>query len=558
MPISKDSPILAVKPEEDVFDRKSTGLTREVSLFDAFIMNTLGMNVAVGAVFLFLQAQTAFPRGSMNLAVVHGTVLVAFTLLWVYSEFAAAMPRSGGDYVFVSRALHPFWGFLMSWSQGIWMIFFWIGFNAWFALTFAVPVSLTTIGTVTGQPVWINLSNSLLSKPALLGVHMQWWVLLFGTIITVGFGALLVGGAVRYWRLQKLLFVIAGASLLVSVLLLAIRGGQLSTSWNSFASTTGGAQFDQIIPLAAAAGYHSGGGFSLYQTLLMFPWVFFVVGSAQGSAQIGGEVKNAARNQYIAMFGGVLVNGAVLAFMSYLITSRVSSRWLGSLGYLANAEPAKLGLPGNMPPGFNFIAALLTHNVFLLALMGVGFMIWAVMGTPLSELQATRYMLAWSLDRQVPHQLGEVSERFHTPVKAIIFCTITGELSLFLLVNVANASLLGALLGQILVFILVCLAGVMFPYRLTDVWKSAGGRRIAGIPLVTLAGGGGVLVLGSLLTAFIFNNTINSTFAVTRGLSLVFMSGVVVTGVLWYWGAQVINRRRGFDPKLVFKEIPPE
>ena len=119
MPVNQDDAAAGV------FVRNSTGLIREVSLFDAFIMNTLGMNVAVGAVYLFLQAQTAFPRGSMLLAVVIGTVLMAVTLLWVYSEFAAAMPRSGGDYVFVSRVLHPIVGFLLSWSQGLWMIFFW-------------------------------------------------------------------------------------------------------------------------------------------------------------------------------------------------------------------------------------------------------------------------------------------------------------------------------------------------------------------------------------------------------------------------------------------------
>src|SRR5256714_8066664 len=147
-----------------VFLRKATGLVREVSLIDALIMNTLGMNVAVGAVLLFLQAPANFPNGNMLLAVVIGTVLMAFTLLWVYSEFAAAMPRSGGDYVFVSRALHPFLGWLLSWSQGLWLIFFWIGFNAWFALTFAVAAAFITIGSVTGAHGWVTAANGPLGE----------------------------------------------------------------------------------------------------------------------------------------------------------------------------------------------------------------------------------------------------------------------------------------------------------------------------------------------------------------------------------------------------------
>jgi amino acid transporter len=552
LPINKDDAAAGV------FVRKSTGLIREVSLFDAFIMNTLGMNVAVGAVFLFLQAQTAFPRGNMLLAVVIGTVLMATTLLWVYSEFSAAMPRSGGDYVFVSRVLHPVVGFLLSWSQGLWMIFFWIGFNAWFALTFAVPVALTTISAVTGQAFWGNMSADLLAKHAVFGIHTQWWVILLGTLITVGFGVMLVTGGQSYWRLQKALFLVAGLGLLVSVGLIAFKGGHIPTSWDGFAAKTGGLKYNQIIPAAQHAGYHGSGGFSFSETLLMLPWVFFVVGYAQGSAQIGGEIKRASRSQYIAMVGGVFVNGAVLALITILLTMHVSPQWLGSLGYMANADPAKLGLPAGMPPGFNFLAALLTHNLFLLVLMGIAFVIWAVMGTPLSAMQATRYMLAWSLDRTVPQQLGEVSERFRTPVKAIAFCVITGEIALILLTNMANASLLGALLAQIVAFIVVALAGVVFPYRLKEVWESAGAKRILGIPAVALAGAGGVIALTTLMLTFIFNSSINSTFAVTRALSLDFMIGVIVAGAIWYAAARVINKRKGIDLGLVFREIPPE
>lgn len=39
-----------------LFVRNATGLVREVSKWDALIMNTLGMNVALGAVFMLLKA----------------------------------------------------------------------------------------------------------------------------------------------------------------------------------------------------------------------------------------------------------------------------------------------------------------------------------------------------------------------------------------------------------------------------------------------------------------------------------------------------------------------
>jgi len=544
--------------EGKLFLRNATGLVREVSLLDAFIMNSFGMNVAVGGVFLFLQAPANFPRGNMLAAVIIGTLLMAFTLLWVYSTFAAAMPRSGGDYVYVSRSLHPFLGWLLGWSQGMWLIFFWIGFNAWFALTFAVPVALSTIGAVLGQNGWIDLSNNLLASFSILGIKTQWWVLIIGTIINIIFAALLILGGQSFWRWQKLFFLFAGGSILLALLLLVFDGGHIPGAWNAFAAHHKGLPYNQVIPTAIKKGYTPPSGFSLTDTLLMLPWVFFVVGYAQGSAQIGGEVKRASRTQYLAMVGGVLVNGAVLALVVIVFTHVVSTRWIGSVGYLSNNDPGSLNLPGSVPPSFNFIVSLLTGNVLIPLIIGIGFVFWALLGTPLSELQATRYMLAWAVDRMIPSPMGDVNDRFHTPIKAIVFCTITGTIALFALVLVPQASLLGALLAQIAAFILVAIAGIAFPYRLPHVWESGGGHRIFGIPSITLAGIGGVIVLGGLLLMFIFNNTINSTFAVTRTLSLSFMIGVVVLGIIWYGAAYLLNRRQGIDLGLAYREIPPE
>jgi len=546
-------------PQDFNFTRNATGLVREVSVWDALIMNTLGMNVAVGSVLLLQQAPAIFPGGNMVLSIVIGTLIMAFTLLWVYAEFAAAMPRSGGDYVFVSRALHPFLGWLLSWSQGIWLIFFWIGFNAWFALVSAAPTAFITIGTVTGNHGWITVANDLLNKYDFLGIHMQWNVFFFGTLLNVLFALLLIFGGRVYWRVQKWLFLVAGIAILIMVGLLIARGTSLGASWNTFAASNHSLRYDQIIPAAKKAGFTgANAGFSFSDTLLMLPWVFFVVGYAQGSAQIGGEVKRASRSQYLAMVGGVLINGLVLAIIVLLATHAVGSSWLRSVDYLSSADPAKLGLPSGLPPGVNFLTALMTHNVVLLALLGIGFVIWALMGTPLSELQATRYMLAWGLDRSGPQALGRVNDRVHTPVTAIIFCTITGELALLALINIAQASLLGALLAQIAAFILVSAAGIAFPYRLKEIWEAAGGKRVFGIPAVALAGAGGVIALGALMVLFIVNKSISTEFAVTAHLSVEFMLGVVAAGILWYAGALLYNRRRGVNLNLAYKEIPPE
>ncbi|HUB41969.1 MAG TPA: APC family permease [Streptosporangiaceae bacterium] len=546
-------------PQDFNFTRNATGLVREVSMWDALIMNTLGMNVAVGSVLLLQQAPAIFPGGNLVLAVIIGTLIMAFTLLWVYSEFSAAMPRSGGDYVFVSRALHPFLGWLLSWSQGIWLIFFWIGFNAWFALISAAPTAMITIGTVTGSHGWITAANDLTAKYDVLGVHMQWYVFLFGTVLNVLFALLLIFGGRVYWRVQKWLFLLAGIAILLMVGLLIARGTSLGASWDTFAAKNGTLRYGQVISAAQKAGFHgANAGFSFSDTILLLPWVFFVVGYAQGSAQIGGEVKRASRSQYFAMVGGVLINGLVLALIVLLATHYVGSSWLRSVDYLAAADPAKLGLPGGLPPGVNFLTALMTHNVVLLALLGIGFVIWALMGTPLSELQATRYMLAWGLDRSGPQALGRVNDRVHTPVTAIVFCTVTGELALLALINIAQASLLGALLAQIAAFILVSVAGIAFPYRLKDLWESAGGKRLLGVPTVALAGTGGVIALGGLMVMFIFNKSISTEFAVTAHLSVEFMLGVIAAGVLWYFGALIYNRRRGVNMNLAYKEIPPE
>ena len=66
--------------------------------------------------------------------------------------------------------VHPFLGWLLSWSQDIWLIFFRIGFNAWFALVSAAPTTFMAIGPVTGSPGSQLPVSAGINRKALSGV----------------------------------------------------------------------------------------------------------------------------------------------------------------------------------------------------------------------------------------------------------------------------------------------------------------------------------------------------------------------------------------------------
>lgn len=526
-----------------LFVRNATGLVREVPLLDILIMNTVGMNLGLGVVFMILYSQSLFPGGNMLLAIIVGTILMAFTIVWVYSEFSAAMPRSGGDYVFVSRVVHPFVGWLVGWNQAVWLIFFWVGFNSWYVMTFALPTTLTTLGYslhITG----LVAAGATLSQPV--------WVFTFGTLIDLFFAWVLILRK-AYWRYQRIAFLLAVVGLVITVAIIGANGSHLPVNWNAFVAHTGGLKYASIIPAAAKAGFTYKGGFSLGLSLLMLPWVFFVVGYGVSPAQISGEVKRASRTMYWGLSGAVLLNGLAMLLIVLVITHALGTQWLGAVGAVPSSQ---LKLP--VEPGINLLASLLTTSPFLLSLMGLGFMLWALNPSAVSELMATRYMIAAGVDKVAPSWLARISDRFHSPVNAIIACTLGGEIAIAALILFPEASLLGALIAQMLVYVIVGIAGMLFPYRLRRVWESAGAKRLFGVPRIAIAGAASVVVIVGLLLTFAINPTINAANGVTSTLSLSVASGVIVTGAIWFAIAYWRQKRRGINLANIYSEIPPE
>ena len=88
------------------FARKATGFVRDIRVRDAVIFNVLpacpGLVMAV-SVFWVL---STFTGVSLYLAILI-TIVCSFLITSAFGLLSQIMPRSGGDYILISRSLHP-------------------------------------------------------------------------------------------------------------------------------------------------------------------------------------------------------------------------------------------------------------------------------------------------------------------------------------------------------------------------------------------------------------------------------------------------------------------
>ncbi|MFL6352794.1 MAG: APC family permease [Bryobacteraceae bacterium] len=141
--------------------RSGPSLLRVLGVWSAIAI-VIGTVIGSG-VFLVPSAMIQHVGSVRNLFIVWivAGVLSLFGAL-TYAELAAALPEAGGEYVYLSEAYGPFWGFLYGWTQ------FWVAKSGSIAtlaagfytyLTVFIPVLSSTVCTV---PLRIGPGGTLL------------------------------------------------------------------------------------------------------------------------------------------------------------------------------------------------------------------------------------------------------------------------------------------------------------------------------------------------------------------------------------------------------------
>src|ERR671937_353374 len=111
-------------PEQSLFVRKATGLVRGWSVRDAFIYAAMSINLITLGLYIFSFAPF-IPKGSLLWAIILSGAYLVFQAI-TYASLIAAMPRAGGDYVWISRVLGGGIGFVLAVAGWWFILWLWV------------------------------------------------------------------------------------------------------------------------------------------------------------------------------------------------------------------------------------------------------------------------------------------------------------------------------------------------------------------------------------------------------------------------------------------------
>ncbi len=538
-----------------LFKRQATGLVREAGTWSTLIYN---INfVSIGLMMLFaIQLEPAFyPGGDMLVSYLLALVIVLPTSL-VFSMLSAAMPRSGGDYVYVSRILGPRLGMMSSWINTVWW-FIYGGVPSAFFARYGLGPLCRNVGLLSGNSTLTDLG--------------AWFVTPFGTILT---GTLLIAALVAvfslglnlYFRIQNVLFVIAVAGLVVIGFVL-LTGSQpaFQANLDRFFGKPG--TYQAVIGAAKGAGFTQA-PFDWYWSLIPITWIYLELVFNQSSAYIGGEIKRASRIQLWSMPLAAVIAVGVAMGLTGLFESQVGTTFLGAASF---DNGATLGL--SSAPTFSELAAYMSGSTIVALLVGVGFVFWSYTWLPGQILNASRNLLAYGIDGVLPAKFGEVNERTHTPVFSLVVVGVLSAIALVVYASNPDFTTLVGIVAFIVSFLIVSIAAIAFPFRRPAIFESSPvAWRVGGVPVISIVG---VLSLTACLVAeWAYFNDPLSGVNILNGFALqltgkdgvitkdavrfLIALGTVISGLVIYEVSRIVRARRGIRLEAAFEEIPIE
>ena len=529
---------------KSVFVRDATGVVREVSALHALVISFAIINTAGSFALAYITDEIVLPGSNLGFAFLLTIPFVIINAL-AYTMMTETMPRSGGDYIWMSRMLHPAFGFGFEWVVTIFQALFFGTFAA-FTINSSLASGFGSLGLVIGNSSLVGLGQYLATNTGVVEI---------GTLMIVIVFLLDILALKHYLKIQLFLYVFVVISWVLFLAVFATTNNAgFQSAFNDFFSSYN-VTYTGVISQAQSAGFSNPGLVTFGSaTLLAIPYSFFAIIGWTWPALVGGELKNPRKSmRYGCIITGVLA-AVIVAAGGFLVQPILGADFLNAAGYLTAAGTYTAPVPFNL----YYLAMVINRNPVLDALLVVGLTFQGLILVSAGTLVYSRVFMAWGFDRALPSKFADVSERFHTPIVAVGVFSALLELGLLLTLYAGVVfSQINITLILILLYAFVGLSQMVLPYRRKNIFDLSPYKnsKIAGVPTMTIVGAVNFVVF-MILSAFCLYYP--SLSGPTGASAMAFMFGMFVLGVLIFYASWFYNKRKGIPVELAYKEIPPE
>ena len=486
-----------------------SGLAREMGLVGLTATGIASMvGAAINVIPFMIQRHVPGIGPNVLYAFVAAAVPAALAGL-AYAMLASAMPRAGGSYVYASRALNPYLGFIASFSQ-------------WFSLCVA-------IGVVSYLLVPFLRDVALAAGASATAAMLERGVarLVIPLLVLWAFTLVNLRGVKAYERvlvpLLALTFALSG--------LLIIAGFWFSPEdYHRAAGVAPGAQL--LLPATSLRTFVTASAL-LFSSFIGFDSI----------AQAGGEAKDPGRTLPLAI--GLAIGIVTIFYALFSAAVYHAVPW-----NLVRAEAVRHDISA---PGLIGILLPMPLRVAIVA----GAAVALAKDLPAMLLGVSRLMFAWAEDGIFPRAVAAVHPRFRTPHLAILISAAMASLGIvgshlagdfFLGVDILVTSML-------VTFLLMCCSVLALPRRNPALAREIRVIRNRGaqIALSVL----GILLLGGLLAVHTLKD-------LTAPVSAWYFRSTPVWLLVMGLGSVVYARevsqlrRRGVNVAAIFASLPPE
>jgi len=534
--------------EQMAFARKASGLVRGLSFIDAFgvgfmnqgltpsmwVMISLGLGVYTGGNLIIATLLSAFLCG------------IGFSLVW--GILGGSMPRSGGEYIYNSRIIHPLIGIAESFGNAfVWIMWIYI------LAPWTIDPGLVMMFQFMGMPQVADF----LTTP--LAVFLISSVVSFIALLFVVFGMKV------FATIQKIVMGLGIAGVIVILLVFTFTSrADFVQAWNGMAAQYGSLDYNGFLSSVKSAAAEAGdiipvtwNWFDTFGVMVAGSWLFAY---SYCITFIAGEVKRPDKTIIFANLSAILVPAFFMVWLAIVLYRTVGFEFLSATAWLDNMGEGLAGYTFPWSTHFVGLAAVISQNKLVVFMMALSFILFNLWWVSLSYLAFPRILFAWGMDRMGPKWFADIDYRWASPVKNHVLCFVLGEIGIALYAFRGNPmeglSVTG--LEIVSVFGVTAIAAAIFPFtrKARSIWETSPYRKwnILGIPVVTI---GAVFNLIYLAILFYFFIVMPDLEGLTVS-SLILYGAIWTAGILWYFYWKWHNREVGVDVNMTFGELPPD